>query len=191
MSRRPGVLPRFTFSSALVTIIVIVVIALVAFFAGKLSAPRSTRQTATAQDAAPITNAEQKLNKSFDVSVKNDKGVEITKIKYNLENAVLQNQIIIRGTRATAIQGKTFLIINFNLNNTSNKYIQLNSRDYVRLVGANGEMIAPDIHNDPIQIQPISTKESRLGFPVDATTKKFTLSVGEIDGKKTQVTINF
>lgn len=190
MSRRPGVLPRFTFSSALVTLIVIIVIAAVAFLAGKLSTPKSVRQ-AVGQDAAPVTNAEQKLNKSFDVSVKNDKGVEITKVKYNLEDAVLQNQIIIRGTRATAIQGKTFLIVNFNLNNNSNKYIQLNSRDYVRLVGTNGEMIAPDIHNDPIQIQPISTKESRLGFPVDATTKKFTLSVGEIDGKKNQVTINF
>lgn len=183
-------LPRFSFQSALVSFIVIAVIALVAFGIGRFTSPKFTQYIDT-RTAAPTAKEQKTMNQSFDFAVKDNKGVEISKIKYVLNTAVIQDQIIIQGTRATAIKGKTFLIINFSITNNSNKYIQLNSRDYVRLVGNNGELIAPDIHNDPIQVQPISTKESRLGFPVDDTIKNFTLSVGEVDGKKTTVALNF
>lgn len=175
--------------SSLTTIVIIVVIGLIAYLAGRISAPKV--KYVDTRDAAPAIKTQQTVNKSFNFAVKDTKGTVITQIKYTIENADLQDQIIIRGTRAQAIKGKTFLIINFNLNNTSNKYIQLNSRDYVRLVGPNGELIAPDIHNDPIQVQPISTKESRLGFPVDDTQKTLTLSIGEVDGKKTTIPLNF
>lgn len=189
MSRRSGMLPKFGFKSAMLTIIVIIVLVLIAYAAGKLSAPKAT--IIDTRSSVPEVKSQQTINKTFDFSVKDEKGIEITKIKLVFESADLQDQLILQGQKASAIKGKTFLIINFSLSNSSNKYIQLNSRDYVRLVGNNGEMIAPDIHNDPIQIQPISTKESRLGFPVDDTIKNFTFSVGEIDGKKTKVTLSF
>lgn len=189
MSRRSHVLPKFTIMSSLTSIVVIVIIVVVAYVAGRITAPKA--KSIDTRDSAPMVKTQQVVNKSFNFAVKNDKGVEITKIKYTIENVGLQDQIIIRGTRAQAIKGKTFLIVNFSLMNTSNKYIQLNSRDYLRLLGNTGQFIAPDIHNDPIQIQPISTKESRLGFPVDDMQKNFTLSIGEVDGKKTTIPLAF
>jgi len=190
MSRRSGIIPKFNFSSALTSLVVIIIIAGVSFVTGRLTYPKSL-QYADTRSSAPVAKLQQSLNQAFDFSVKNDKGVEITKIRYMLTNAALQDEIIIRGTRAKAIKGKTFLIINFKLMNSSNKYIQLNSRDYIRLVGNSGELIAPDIHNDPIEVQPISTKESRIGFPVDDPVRKFTLSIGEVDGKKTTIPLSF
>ena len=61
----------------------------------------------------------------------------------------------------------------------------MNTRDYVRLTVNNGsEWLAPDIHNDPVEIQAISTKYTRIGFPISDTDKKLKLQIGEINGDK-------
>ena len=187
MARRMNL--RSPILNAFAGAIFLIIVAVVSFFAGRFTSPASAPTDSRQQ--APTIQAEQKINKDFNFSVKDQSGHEITKITYQLTTADLQNQIIIQGQRATAVKGKMFLIINFALTNSSNKYIQLTSRDYIRLKGSNGELIAPDIHNDPIQIQPISTKESRLGFAVNDTQKNFTFSIGEIDGKKTDVEVSF
>lgn len=68
----------------------------------------------------------------------------------------------------------------------------MNTRDYVRLIidGNQEEKLAPDIHNDPVEIQAISTKQTRLGFAIDDNDKSLALQVGEIDGEKEVIELN-
>jgi hypothetical protein len=131
------------------------------------------------------------LNKEFTFATYNNSGNKLGEFKYTIENAELRDEIIVRGQKATAIQGKTFLILNIKLTNDQDKNLNINSRDYVRLSSGNNEWLAPDVHNDPLEIQAISTKYSRLGFAVFDNQRNFKLKVGEIDKDKTDIEINF
>lgn len=162
-----------------------------AFILGRTTAPKII-VTRTANDQPPQIKAEQKINKSFTFPVKDDRGDKIAEIQYTIESADLQDEIIIKGDRAKAVKGRTFFILNIKIENDSNKNMQINSRDYVRIsLDGSKELLASEIHNDPVQVQAISTKYTRLGFPINAADKNIILHVGEIDGIKTKIPINF
>lgn len=129
------------------------------------------------------------INREFLFPLKDDKGEEVSKVKYSIENAELRNEIIVKGKRTTTISGRIFLILNLKLGNETNRLIKINTRDYIR-VSVNGqEWLAPDIHNDPVEIQPISTKYTRVGLPINDTERNFKVRVGEISGEKTTIDI--
>ncbi len=156
-------------------------------------------QTTTASVAnsdkpsAPAIISKQVLNKEFSFPIKDANNKELSKIKYLIQSASLQDEILVKGQRARAIQGRTFLILDLKITNTYNQGIQINSRDYVRLSvnGNSEELVAADIHNDPVEVQAISTKQTRIGFPINETDEKLELKVGEINGKKETVKITF
>ena len=133
------------------------------------------------------------LNKEFTFPLKDDQGEEVDQIKYIIEKAEIRDQIIVSGKKATSVKGRTFLIINVKIVNDFSKAIQINARDYVRLIVNNNdsEALAPDIHNDPVEVQAISTKYTRVGFPVDDNTQSLNLRVGEINGEKQVVDLSF
>lgn len=129
--------------------------------------------------------AEQAINKEFQFPLKNQLGKEVSKLKYEVQTAELRDEIVIKGAKATAVKGRTFLIISLKVTNSYDKSIQLNARDYLRLIVDNSpEKLAPDIHNDPVEVQAISTKYTRVGFPIDDKDQKLVLQVGEVSGKK-------
>ena len=140
---------------------------------------------------APLKTVD--INREFAFPIKDDKGKEISKFKYIFQDAELKDEIVVKGKRATAVKGRLFLIVNIKVVNDLDKGVQINSRDYVRLVvnGNEAEKIAADIHNDPIDAQAISTKTTRLGFAINETDKDFVLQVGEIKGQKESINLSF
>jgi len=82
-------------------------------------------------------------------------------------------------------------VLNLKITNNYNKAVQLSTRDYVRLIVDNSsDRLAADIHNDPVDVEPISTKYTRLGFPIVSDAKSLKLEVGEITGTKQTVQVN-
>lgn len=155
---------------------------------------RVTAENSNAQAVPNLqANKTYDINKEFIFPLRDSSSIEVGKIKYTIENAQLMDEIIIKGQRATAIEGKTFLIINLKLTNELDQPIKINTRDYIRLIIDKNEqdLIAPDIHNDPVEIQPISTKLTRVGVPLDENFKTIQLKIGEINGEKTTLDINF
>jgi hypothetical protein len=155
------------------------------------SKPVDTSTNITAPDSLSTIN----LNKKFTFPLKDDKGATVGNFDYVIESAEIQKQIIVQGQRATAVNGRDFLILNLKITNNLKKTIQLNTRDYIRLTVASNpsEQLAPDIHNDPVEVQAISTKFTRVGIALDeADTKKtIRLKIGEIDGTKQDIDLNF
>mgnify|MGYP001570670970 FL=1 len=113
-------------------------------------------------------------------------------VRYSITSAQLTKQIIIKGQKATAIKGRTFLIVNLKLINDFDKSLFLNTRNYIRVQPkGTSDKLAPEIHNDTVEAQPLSTKLTRIGLPVDENIKEFTLLVGELDGYKEEIPIKF
>lgn len=113
-------------------------------------------------------------------------------VKYTLTSAQLTKQIIIKGQKATAVKGRTFFILNLKLVNEFDESLFLNTRNYIRVQPAGSpDKLAPEIHNDTVEVQPLSTKLTRIGLPVDENTKEFTLFVGELEGAKEEIAIKF
>lgn len=136
--------------------------------------------------------ATQALNKEFSFPLKDQEGKEVSKLKFTILNAELKDEIIVKGERGTAVRGRTFLILNLKIENSFNQALQINARDYMRLsVNNSKEKIAPEIHNDPVEVQAISTKYTRVGFPINDTDENLTIQVGEINGKKETIKLNF
>lgn len=133
------------------------------------------------------------LNKEFAFPLKNASGKEVSKVKYTIETADLRDEILVKGQRARSIKGRTFLILNLKVVNDFDQKIEIQTGDYVRLsVNGNKDVwTAPDTHSDPVAIQAISTKYVRIGFAINDSDKELLLRVGEINGEKQEVPINF
>jgi len=65
--------------------------------------------------------------------------------------------------------------------------------DLIRLVVNNQEekKFAPDLHNNYINVAPISTKIERVGFVIDALANNLKLEIGELEADKKAVNIQF
>lgn len=140
---------------------------------------------------ATFAKSIQAINKTYTFPLKDDKNVEVSKFKYIIDNVALQDEIIVKGQRATAVKGRTFLIVNLKIVNDSSLVFDINTRDYIRLsIKGENERFAADIHNDPVQIQAIATKPTRLGFPINDNDRNFVLYVGEIKGEKVPINVS-
>jgi len=174
---------------AILAVVGIVIISML--FRAVNSANKSTVLSAasgTTKAESPKAKAEQKINKDFTFALKDENGKDVSKLKYTVEDAQVMDEIIVKGERAVAVEGRTFLIINLKITNDFNKSVQINSRDYLRLsVNKSAERLAPDIHNDPVEVQALSTKYTRVGFPINESDKNLTLQVGELTGPKESI----
>jgi len=130
--------------------------------------------------------ATKEIKREFSYPLRNSKSEEVSTLKFFIETAEIRNEILVKGQRAQAVSGREFLIINLKITNQYTNAIQLNTKDYIRLAvnGNENEWLAPDIHNDPVEVQADSTKYTRVGFPVNTSDKDFILRVGEINGSK-------
>lgn len=179
------------------TIVSVVILALVVFglvFLFK-TVTQNVSPSTTSESKINIPEAKKtkQINQEFTFPLKDEKGEEVGKVKYFIELAELRDEIIVKGQKATSVKGRTFLIINLKLSNEFDRSIDINTKDYIRLSVNNNEVewLAPDIHNDPVNVQAISTKFTRVGFPINDTDKNIKLRIGEVKGEKTVVDVNF
>jgi len=157
---------------------------------GKPSEALSPTNSSTAQVKGAEATVD--VNHAFQVPISEVSGEPDTMLTFTIESAEKRDEIMVKGQKATAINGRTFLILNLKINNNSTKGMQVNTRDYIRLaVDGKDEWLAPDIHNDPVEVQAISTKFTRVGFPIDDNVTQLTVQTGEIKAEKQQLPIVF
>jgi len=136
--------------------------------------------------------AEQSLDNRFSFPLKDGDGEEVSRVEILIDKAEIRDEIIVKGKKVTSVKGRTFMVLNLKIKNEYDKTIQVNSRDYIRLsVNGNEEVwLAPDVHNDPVEVQAISTKPTRVAFPIDEGDSRFVLQVGEVNGEKDRIELN-
>jgi flagellar basal body-associated protein FliL len=187
--------PSSKFKKLIPVALIVIIVGIIIVISTNTLRAVSGRSNTNSDSRVTIQDAKAKvdINKEYAFPINDAEGNEVTRLKYTVENAELRDEIIVKGTRANAVKGRTFLVLNLKLVNEYDKPIQINARDYVRLSvnGNNEELLAADIHNDPVSVQPISTKTTRLGFPINDSDRNLILKAGEIAGSKEDIQLNF
>lgn len=161
------------------------------FLAGRQLGPNTSFNLGDNRTNAPSPLATQILNKDFRFPLKDDKGKEVSSISYFIQSANLQDAFIYQGKLAKAVKGRTFLIFDLKITNPYTKTIEINAKDYIRVkLNNSSEQLAPEIHNDPVQIQANSTKYTRIGLPINDTDKNLILLIGELQGEKQTINLD-
>lgn len=134
------------------------------------------------------------IDKSFDFQALNNQGKPLlTKIKMKITKSEKTNQVLVKDQTFTAKNNKVFLILNLELKNDAAQPVNILPGDLVRLTfnGDEENKYAPDLHNNLVPVSAISTKIDRLGFVVPEEAKDFKIYIGELEGKKEVLTVNF
>lgn len=158
----------------------------------RFSSGRQT--TASSNSGRAILGSTQKkyLEINQNILIPIEIGNENSNIIYMVESAELQDSVIVKGASATAVAGKRFLVLNLKISNSQPQRVKLDTRDFVRLgIYQSNDRLAPALHNDPVELQPISDQYTRLGFSVSADAREFILYLGEIEGEKIEIPISF
>lgn len=113
------------------------------------------------------------------------------KMPMTITTANMTDSILVQGQTASARNGKTFLVVYADLQNNYQVALYATPLDLLRLVRPDGKRIAPSVSQGNVEIRPLSVKTTNVGFVVEPNEKSFTIEVGEIDGPKQAVQINF
>src|SRR3989344_1417820 len=100
--------PEFNMSPKIILTIlgIIVFVIIIIIFKGS----QGTTASKSSKPVAPVSLSKQEINKEFTFPIKDAGGKEISKVKLFVENASIQDDILVKGQRARAVQGRTFLI---------------------------------------------------------------------------------
>lgn len=131
------------------------------------------------------TTASVPIEKSYRFVATNSTG-EATEenLTLTISSAYKTRDILIQGKLAKARSGKAFLILNLEVDNPYQSKQFLAPVDLIRLIDEQDKKFAPDVHNDQVEIEPISVKKTRVGFVIDESISQFKLQIGEIGGAK-------
>ncbi len=155
----------------------------------KISGLKNIQQVAQANSNP--SNAQVILNKQFSLPIYGEKGEKTDKaLKITAVNIELTDKILVNGKPATAKEGKDFLIINIEIENSTKDKLNVRPVDFFRLVESQNKSYAADIHNDVVKAEPLSVKKTRIGWVVDKNQHKFKFLIGEISGAKETVEVN-
>jgi hypothetical protein len=146
------------------------------------------------KDQTNIKSITVQIDKSFDFpAITNNGKPSGSKIKLKITNVEKTSQVVVKDQVYAAKNNKMFLIANLELKNDSTSAQNILPGDLIRLsIGDNQDTkFAPDLHNNLVPVSAISTKIDRVGFVIPSEEKNFNLYVGEIEGKKETVSINF
>src|SRR3989338_5640105 len=134
------------------------------------------------------------VNKSYEFTALDNLGKKTTgKIKLKVTTAEKTNQVLVKDQVYTAKNNKLFLIVNLELRDDATTSLNILPGDVIRLSLDNDKetRYAPDLHNNLVPVAAISTKVDRIGFVIPDTAQKFYLFIGEIEGEKQEVSLDF
>ncbi|MEX0616868.1 MAG: hypothetical protein WD231_03610 [Candidatus Woykebacteria bacterium] len=136
---------------------------------------------------------EAKINQEFSIQARTKDKLRVrdATLAINLVDAQEADNLLVQGKRARTRDGKTFLIINMEVENSYSVPLYTFPVDLMRLVREDGKKVAPSVHQGTVEVRPISTKKSNVGFVVDPSEKNFKIEFGELNDEKKILDISF
>jgi len=160
-------------------VLVILVIAGVAWAKSKNDSP------ATLSDQAYVSEGNRaELNKKFSIAIRSSDGKETGQaLVVNVTSLQRTERILYKGKPLVAREGKDFIVINIEVENSTNNRLTVRPVDFFRLISESGKSYAPDIQTDPVKVEPLSSKNTRTIYIVEDGKKNLKFLIGEIKGE--------
>lgn len=177
--------PLFSTKKRIVATVLILL--LIGFFGFRMIGKKDSQ-------TASVKSVTQQVNKSYDFTALDNQGKPLpgsAKIKLTLTSVEKTNQVLVKDQIFVAKNNKAFLIVHLTLKNDATTPENIIPGDLVRLIvnGDDENKFAPDLHNNLVFVAAISTKEDRVGFVIPNDAKNFTFNIGELTGKKDEISV--
>jgi len=174
-------------------VIVIIIAAIFVVYNSKSTSTTTKGQVSGAFDnktGGKSNNPKVEIDKKFNAAPIDMNGKQSkSQVEMTIKYAEKAEDILIKGTPATAKSGSKFLVLQVELNNNSNERLIVSPLDLVRLV-VDDQKRAAEIYTEEfprikgsVVIEPDSTKVTRIGFVLtpEIVNKQFKLQIGEIN----------
>ncbi len=172
---------------ALAVVVVVLVVVAGVFFVKT----RNRQQQSSGSQTYVASGSQASLNKKFSVPIRDKDGKTTgADLKVSATSLERSNNLIYDGKPLSARAGKDFIVINLEVENSTNNRLTVRPVDFFRLVGLDGRNYAADLQIDPITVEPISTKKARTIFIVDQSQKNFKFLIGDVKGNQETVEIS-
>jgi len=172
--------------------LVIAVLVIVGWRIWSVKSNRGSENNGTQGTETVSSNlGEVMLDGTYVFMATDSRGNEGSEVNFRLTKAEKTKEVLVKGRPANAKGEKAFLVLHIEIDNPETVSRYLAPVDMLRLVGDDGKKFAPDIHSQVVEIQPISTKITRVGFVVPEKKNNFKLQIGELEGDKDILEINF
>lgn len=149
--------------------------------------------SATADSSGAVLSGQQvSINRRFEIPIKTKEGEETgEKLVVTIANMEKSKQILIQGKPARAKEGKAFLIINMEVENSTKKQLTVKPIDMVRMVTPDDKRLAADVHNNEVSSEPVSIKKTRIGYVINESDNSFRFLIGEVRGTQEPIEVTF
>ena len=168
-------------------VLIMVVLAVVSYQVGRSQRPTGSvsQQKTSSQVYSKVIHVDQ----SVELPVAGGKEKETVLVTFT--TAEKTNQVVVDDKVIKAREDKLFLVANFEIDNTLVTKAIVMPAEVIRLVTEKDKKFAPDLHNNQIEILPISTKIDRVGFVITKDAKDLKLQVGPLTGEKKIIQLSF
>lgn len=168
---------------------IVIIIFIISFFAVR-SFSKSSKAARNSSDQSEKAKATANIGKSFEFKAININKKEIP-VTFTIDTVERKDEIKLQGESRTAPAGKDYVLVRIEIENKSTERVAIATADRVRLQGENNKLYAPDYHNGNVVIDPLAVKRDLLAFSVPSDVKSLVFLVGELDGEKQKVEVNF
>jgi hypothetical protein len=147
-------------------------------------------------NTGPSDDAEDKptvkIGKSYEIIARTkDKKRTTGRFNLTVTNAQFSDSILVQGKRARPVKGKTFLVLNMEIENSHKVQLYAFPADLFRFEREDGKKFAPSVHQGTVLVRPQATKKNNVAFVVLPSEKKFKIEVGDVGETKETLEITF
>ena len=119
----------------------------------------------------------------FDVPIRDSEGNETgSPLRVNTINIERTEEVLYQGKPLISKEGKDFLVINLEVENSTDNRLTVRPIDFYRITDDSGKSYAADIQTEAVKVEPQSSKKTRVIYIIGDSQRNIKLSIGEIRG---------
>jgi len=131
------------------------------------------------------------FGKSFSLPIKGADGEILGTADYLVKEYEYTNKLMVNHVYDALLKdNRNLLVFHIEITNDTSLAFSVYVGDHIRLIkGDNRKLLAPDIEEDPVEVRPNSTVETKVGFIFDNDNDDLVIRLGEQDGEYQEIIV--